>query len=44
MDDGDNIGDGLHINRRGARHLEQLNSRIYKVGGGGQGRGVNDLA
>ena len=37
VDDWDYGGDGLHINRRGARHLGQLYSRICEVGGGGQG-------
>ena len=37
VDDWDYSGDGLHINRRGARHLEQLYSRICEVGSSGQG-------
>ena len=37
VDDWNYSGDGLHINRRWARHLGQLYSRICEVGGGGQG-------
>jgi hypothetical protein len=37
VDDWDYSGAGLHINRRGARQLGQLYSRICEVGGGGQG-------
>ena len=34
VDDRDFSRDGLHINRRGARHLGQLCSRVYGVSGG----------
>ena len=34
VDDWDFSRDGLHINRRGARHLGQLQSRVCGIGGG----------
>jgi hypothetical protein len=34
VDDWDFSRDGLHINRRGARHLVQLYSRVCGIGGG----------
>jgi len=36
VDDWDCGRDGLHINRRGARHLGQLYSRVCGIGGGRQ--------
>ena len=36
VDDWDFGLDGLHINRRGARYLEQLYSRVSGIGGGRQ--------
>ena len=36
VDDWDLSGDGLHLNRRAARHLGQLFARVCGVGGGGQ--------
>jgi hypothetical protein len=36
VDDWDFSRDGLHINRRGARYLGQLYSRVCGIGGGGQ--------
>jgi len=36
VDDWDFCRDGLHINRRGARHLDQLYSRVCGIGGGRQ--------
>jgi hypothetical protein len=38
VDDWGFSGDGLHLNRRGARHLGQLFERVCDVGGGGQER------
>jgi len=34
VDDWDFGKDGLHINRRGARHLSQLYSKVCGIGGG----------
>ena len=36
VDDWDFGGDGLHIKRRGARHLGQLYCRVCGIGGGRQ--------
>jgi hypothetical protein len=38
VDDWGFCGDGLHLNRRGARHLGQLFERVCDVGGGEQER------
>jgi hypothetical protein len=36
VDDWDFSRDGLHLNRRGARHLGQLYSRVSGISGGRQ--------
>jgi len=36
VDEWDFVRDGLHINRRGARHLGQLYSRVCGISGGRQ--------
>jgi len=36
VDDSEFSRDGLHINRRGARHLGQLYCRVCGISGGGQ--------